>query len=205
MNWIQARSWCAAAIIGLLATAADAQMLEGKSLTEALKAGGYVVVMRHASAPQAPPAQGEAASGNSSGERQLDQAGIDSATQMGVALRKLRIPIGAVYSSPTFRALETVRYAELGNPIVVPELGDHGVSMSGVEASQTAWLHAAVTHFEAGKNTFIVTHMPNITAAFPNQAGGLKDGEALIFGPDGKGGTRLVARVAIGEWSKLQE
>jgi hypothetical protein len=35
-------------------------------------------------------------------------------------------------------------------------------------------------------------------------ASGLADGEALIFGPDGKGGATLVARVKIEEWPGLQ-
>jgi hypothetical protein len=30
------------------------------------------------------------------------------------------------------------------------------------------------------------------------------DGDALVFGPDGKGGAMLVARVTIAEWPKLR-
>jgi len=38
---------------------------------------------------------------------------------------------------------------------------------------------------------------------FPAAAMGLADGEALIFGPDGKGGAVVVARLKIEEWAKL--
>jgi hypothetical protein len=34
-------------------------------------------------------------------------------------------------------------------------------------------------------------------------AAGVEDGEALIFGSDGKGGTTLVARIKIDEWPKM--
>lgn len=47
-------------------------------------------------------------------------------------------------------------------------------------------------------------HMPNIARAFPEWGFGVADGEAVIFRPDGKGGTMLVARVKIEEWPGLR-
>ena len=32
----------------------------------------------------------------------------------------------------------------------------------------------------------------------------VEDGEALVFGPDGKGGATVVARIKIGEWSAMK-
>jgi hypothetical protein len=49
-----------------------------------------------------------------------------------------------------------------------------------------------------------VTHLPNITRAFPQLASGLADGEALIFGSDGKGGATLVTRIKIEEWPEIR-
>ena len=54
-----------------------------------------------------------------------------------------------------------------------------------------------------GTNTLLVTHNPNLIAAFPRDAVSMADGEALVFGPDGRGGATLIARVKIEEWSKL--
>jgi hypothetical protein len=54
-----------------------------------------------------------------------------------------------------------------------------------------------------GKNTIIVTHYPNIAEAYPQEANGLVDGEALILHPDGQGGAPVVARVKIDEWAGL--
>ena len=61
------------------------------------------------------------------------------------------------------------------------------------------WLHKQVERFPTGTKSIVVTHLTNIAGAFPQLASGLRDGEALIFGPDGKGQALLVARVKIEE------
>ncbi len=87
--------------------------------------------------------------------------------------------------------------------MTVPELGDNGRSMQNTNESQSVWLQKQVTKFPRGSNTILITHQPNIAAAFPQWSTNLSDGEALIFGSDGKGGAKLVARVKIEEWPKL--
>ena len=192
-------------ISALLASSALwAQSLSGDALVKALQKGGYVIVMRHVSSPREVPDKEHANPDNTKPERQLDAQGRASATAMGQALRNLKIPIGEVLSSPTYRALETVRYAQLGNAQTFAELGDNGQSMRGGTAAQAAWLQKRVTQFPTGADTIIVTHLPNLTGAFPQLASGMADGEALIFGPDGKGGAALAGRVKIEDWGKLR-
>jgi phosphohistidine phosphatase SixA len=188
----------------LLAGAVHSQTLQGEALVKALRQGGYVIVMRHASSPREAPNPQAANADNVNRERQLDAEGRASATAMGKALHDLKIPIGEVLTSPTYRALETIRYAKLGDPKPFAELGDNGQSMQGGTQAQAAWLQKRVTQFPAGTNTILVTHFPNLTGAFPQMAAGVADGEALVFGPDGKGGAALVARVKIEEWPTLR-
>jgi phosphohistidine phosphatase SixA len=185
--------------------AANADTLSGPSLVEHLRQGGYVILMRHAHSPLELPSKAKADPSNAKLERQLDETGLTSARAMGDALRKLHIPIGAVLSSPTYRALETVRIAGLGNAKTFPQLGDGGQSMmANAVRGQESWLRDRVSERPlAGSNTIIVTHMPNIQTAFGQIAKGLTDGEALIFRPDGHGGAPLVARVPIESWPKL--
>jgi phosphohistidine phosphatase SixA len=194
----------AATAIMLLAGAVHAQTLRGDALVKALRQGGYVIVMRHASSPREAPGKQSANADNVKLERQLDAEGRATAIAMGKALRELKISIGSVLASPTYRALETVHYAQLGDPQTFAELGDNGQSMQGGTEAQGAWLQKRVTQFPAGANTIIVTHFPNVTRAFPQLASGLADGEAMIFGPDGKGGATLVARVKIEEWPGMR-
>ena len=174
------------------------------NLVATLQKGGCVIVMRHASSPREVPDAATANPDNTTRERQLDQAGRASAAAFGDALRRLHIPIGKVLSSPTYRAEETIRLAQLPAPTLAPELGENGQSMQAVTDAQGEWLRAKAAEFPSGTNTILVTHYPNITRAFPDSSKGIGDGEALVFGPDGKGGATLLARVKIEEWPKLQ-
>jgi phosphohistidine phosphatase SixA len=182
----------------LLAAAVSAQQLQGDALVKALRQGGYVIVMRHASSPREVPDKATANPDNTNPERQLDAEGRASSTAMGKAMRDLKIPIGAVLSSPTYRALETIRYGQFGKPQTFPELGDNGQSMSGGTEAQATWLRKQVTELPKRTNTLIITHMPNMSKAFPESTTSLADGEAVIFGPNG-----VVARVKIDEWKNL--
>lgn len=147
----------------VIAQPVSAQSLDGDALVKALRNGGYVIVMRHASSPREVPNKQTANPDNVKQERQLDEAGRAASVAMGRALRDLKIPVGEVLTSPTYRALETVRLAQLADPRTQTELGDGGQSMQGVTDAQAAWLRDRVTHPPSGTNTIIVTHMPNIS------------------------------------------
>jgi hypothetical protein len=181
------------------------QSVSGQSLAAAMRAGGYVILMRHASSPRDPPGTGTANTDNPNLERQLDQTGRSSAIALGESLRQLRIPIGQVLSSPTYRALETIRFAQLGPATPIVQLGDAGQSMiPDKSGARGAWLRAkSAEPPAAGKNTLIVTQFPNIMEAYPQESAGLADGEALILHPDGHGAAAFVARVKIDEWAHL--
>ena len=184
---------------------AKADMLSGQALVEALRHGGYVLLMRHAHSPDAAPDKATADPGNMALERQLDARGRETATVMGNTIRQLRIPIGAVLSSPTYRARETLRLAGFAAPTTSAELGDGGHSMQpDAVAGQASWLRAKVTEPPApGSNTLIVTHMPNIALAFAEEASGITDGEALVFKSNPARVPELIAKIKIEEWPDL--
>ena len=198
-----ARVTLVGAVIMLATGVSYGQDVSAEALVNPLRAGGYVLVMRHASSPSEIPDKQTANADNVKLERQLDDAGRTGATAMGKALRDLKIPIGEVLTSPTYRARETVRLAQLAKAQSHVELGDGGQSMQGVSDAQAAWLRERVTHLPTGTNTFVVSHMPNISRAFPSWDA-VADGEVVVVGPDGKGGTRQVGRIKIEEWSRLR-
>jgi phosphohistidine phosphatase SixA len=195
----------ALALVFLAGGEAAAQSLSGAALVQALRQGGYVLVMRHASSPTVLPDRAAAAPGNFNLERQLDENGQKSAQAMGAALKTLSIPLGDVLSSPTYRALETVRFGAFGEAKSFAELGDGGRSMAPVtDIARNAFLRGqAAKAPRAGTDTLVVTHAPNIAAAFGRDGQELSDGEALVFQPDGKGGTEIVARIRIEDWPRL--
>jgi phosphohistidine phosphatase SixA len=176
------------------------QYLSGKHLVAALRTGGYVIVMRHASSPSTLPDAAQADADNVQLERQLDEAGRTSARAMGEALRLLHISVGQVLSSPTYRARETVRLAQLGQPKTSSQLGDAGHSMQAdPSGKRAAWLRTKVAESPSvGTNTVIVTHFPNVSEAFGKDSADLAEGEALIFRPNGRGRMELVGRLRTG-------
>jgi phosphohistidine phosphatase SixA len=192
------------ALVLIPAPARAQELLTGSALVAALKRGGYVVVLRHASSLREVPNERTAHPDNTARERQLDEAGRAAAGAIGKALRDLAIPIRGVLSSPTYRALETVRLAQWQNPQIVPELGDRGQSMQGVTEADGAWLRNRVTQFANDSNTILVTHLPNITRAFPQHASGVADGDALVFGPSGDGAA-VVAHIKVADWLTLRQ
>jgi phosphohistidine phosphatase SixA len=157
--------------------------------------------MRHAHSPYAPPEPGAANPDNRERERQLDEIGRADARAMGEALRILAIAIGRVRSSPSYRALETVRYLGLPAPPPSEELSDAGQAMSGLADEQrAAWLREKAAAPPQIANGMFVTHLPNIRAAFGEFAPDIADGETLVFRPASSGSAVLLARVRIREW-----
>ena len=183
-----------------------AENLSGTALVQALRQGGYVLVMRHASSPHDVPDKTTVNPDNVKSERQLDQTGRDTAMAMGAAMKKIGIPVGDVLSSPTYRALETVKLADFGTAKTYEELGDGGASMSAQAVTGWAsWLKMRVSKKpHTGTNSILVTHSPNIAAAFPGEAKGLSDGETLVFLPRSMDAV-LVARVKIEDWVRLAQ
>ena len=189
---------------GFTASGAGQQDLGDAALVEALRGGGYVLVMRHAHAPEALPGEGETDRANHKRERQLDATGQASAQALAKALQLLHLPIGTVWSSPTYRALETVRLSGLPAPSIADELGDGGQSMQPASSAQAAWLRAhANQEPRSGTDTVVVTQYPNIVAAFGDRVTGMKDGEALVFRPTRGALAQLVGRISIERWQLM--
>jgi hypothetical protein len=83
----------------------------------------------------------------------------------------------------------------------VDELSNEDMRASG--EAYAAWLRANVTVSPDTGNRLLITHGPNVSAAFPEHAAGMGEGEALIFRPAANGDPVMVARIAIMEWPDL--
>jgi phosphohistidine phosphatase SixA len=181
-----------------------AELPSPAELVRSMRSGGYVLVMRHAASPRERPDAAKAAPGNAALERQLDDSGIAAATRMGAALKQIKLPVGDVWSSPTFRARQTASFIGLPKPTAAEELGDGGQSMSAVQASQANWLRSKASQApRKGTNTILITHFPNIRSAFGDAASGVADGEALVFHPDGTMPPKIVGRIKMEDWPAL--
>lgn len=183
---------------------------EAALLVQQLRQGGYVLVMRHTDSPDQLPTAQSAEPDNTRHERQLSETGKQQAGSLGTALHTLAVPIGPIYSSPTYRALQTVRLAGLGTAQVVAALTEGPRGMQGTAAAaQVHWLQQAIERPPPpGSNILIVTHTPNIVGAFGAAASQIQSGEMLVYQPPAAGSAnnaraRLLGRLTIDEWRAL--
>lgn len=190
-----------ALIFLLLSGLCQAQAISRDLLAEALQDGGFVIVMRHASSPRQAPDATTANPDNVNRERQLDETGRSDAITMGESLRRLMIPVETVLSSPTYRAIETARLMGFTELTPSEELSNEGMQASS--ASKAAWLREQTAEATQGGNHLLITHAPNMSAAFPENSEGMTEGEALIFDPRGTGGPVMIQRIKINEWANL--
>jgi phosphohistidine phosphatase SixA len=188
----------------MMVAATSGQIRSPEDLITLLRQGDYVMVMRHATSPREAPTKEQANPDNVKLEGQLDESGRRGASAMGDALRRLQIPIGDVLTSPTYRAMETVKLVRLDRPQAVNELGDGGQSMQGVSEAQGSWLRSRVSETPRTGNTMLVTHQPNLSRAFPDWGSSVADGETVVLRPDGRGGVAVIGRIPIEEWSRLR-
>ncbi len=202
MTLSRAATACCMLLTVVAAMAGQARSAE--ELIGLIRQGGYVLVMRHASSPREAPTKEQANPDNLKLERQLDESGRRGASAMGDALRRLQIPIGDVLTSPTYRAMETVKLARLDRSQAVSELGDGGQSMQGVSEAQASWLRSRVNEVPRSRNTILVTHQPNLSRAFPDWGRSVADGETVVLRPDGRGGVAVIGRIPIEEWPRLR-
>lgn len=192
----------AMAVLVLAMTGAQAQTVDLKSLAQALKQGGYVIVFRHGATNRDQADTDPLNYDNITRQRLLSEAGKDTARQVGTAFKALGIPVGKVFTSKYQRAVETGQL--IGGMEITPSID---ITEGGLVASpnendrRAAALRAmAATVPAPGTNTLIVTHKPNIIDAFGKDWFEIKEGEASIFKPDGKGQASLAGRVQAAEW-----
>jgi len=93
----------------LAALAAPTLARANPALLNLLRAGGLNIYLRHAITDRAQSDRGRL--DDRAGQRNLSAAGIAQAEALGAAWRRLRLPLGAVLTSPVFRALDTARLA----------------------------------------------------------------------------------------------
>lgn len=161
-----------------------------EALWELLKAGGQVVVLRHASTE---PGFGDPPGfrlDDCATQRNLSAAGRDEARRVGAAFRARGVAVGRVLSSRWCRCLETARLA-FGTAEPWAPL-DSFFDDRSREPDRTRRVRRLVGEHRASGNLILVTHQVNITALTgisPAQ------GEMIILTPSGQGGFRIAGRL----------
>src|SRR5215831_7382094 len=178
-----------------------------RRMINALRGGGHVIVIRHGATPPDQADTDPLHLENIDKQRQLNDAGRAQAQSIGAAMRKLKIPVGEVYTSMFNRAVETGKLLGFGEVKASVDFAEGGLVVTSIENNRRAQAlrKLAATLPPPGTNVVVVTHRPNILDAFGKDWFEVKEGEASIFKPDGAGGYKLIARLQANDWSKLAQ
>jgi phosphohistidine phosphatase SixA len=204
MNILKPWSIAVFALLSFVCAGTYAQNVDVRTLAETLKHGGYVIVFRHGATHRDQADTDPLNHDNIAKQRHLSEAGKEVAKQVGQSFKTLQIPIGKIYTSKFYRAIETGKLLGGGEVTAIFDLTEGGLVVSPTENDRRAdaLRKMAATLPEAGKNTVLVTHKPNIIDAFGKDWFDVKEGEASIFRPDGMGKTSLMARIQAVDWIK---
>jgi broad specificity phosphatase PhoE len=197
------RAAMAVLAVMVLATVAAAQTASVDEIVSKLRGGGYVIVLRHGATHNDQADTDPLNLDNVAKQRQLNDKGRAGARALGDVFRQASVPLGRVYSSRFQRAVETARLVAGREPEATADISEGGLVVSPNENNRrTQALRALIAAApDAGTNTLVVTHRPNILDALGRDWFDIREGEASIFKPDGAGGYTPVGRVQIGQWA----
>ena len=180
-------------------TVESAAPLAGAALRDALRRGGYVLYMRHAATDFGQNDDAMTSFDDCSKQRNLTDAGRGEAREVGEAIARLKIPIGAVLASPYCRTLETARLV-FGRATASNDV--RGGPANPPDAERYVRLRALLsTTPPPGANDVIVSHGNPFFAV----AGApyLAEGEIAVVAPCGTRGFVVVARIPKDGWTAL--
>jgi broad specificity phosphatase PhoE len=192
-----------AALVGAVPASAQ-ERIQDKDLARALRAGDFVIVVRHGATFPDQADTDPLNFDNIAAQRNLNDKGKTLAKAFGDALREAGVPVGKVYTSKYNRAYETAVIAGFQDIEKTTDLTEGGLVVSPNENNRraAAFRKMLATAPNARTNTILITHQPNIVAALGKDWFDVKEGEASIFRP-ANGGYTLVARVQMDEWPRI--
>lgn len=168
-----------------------ARRLSGRALVDALRGGGYVLLMRHAQQNRyTPECRPE--------EPNLSPEGEAQARKVAEGLRRLRIPVGSVRASMFCRAVETGQILDVGPVTRTPDLNPTTPNDSAIHDARRKLLAEPP---KPGTNTILVSHFHNHPDDTIRVLYALA--EVIVYRPDGQGGAVPVARIRPEDWESL--
>jgi broad specificity phosphatase PhoE len=197
-----------AALFGLLSVLGFAApghaTVDNFNLAQALRAGGFVIVVRHGATFPDQADTDPLNFDNVAAQRNLNDKGKALARAFGDAIFEAGVPVGKVFTSKYNRAYETAVIAGFKDIEKTADVTEGGLVVSPNENNRRidAFHKLLGTVPAPGTNTILITHKPNIVDALGKDWFDVKEGEASLFRPD-NGRYKLIARVQMEEWPRI--
>ena len=170
------------------------------AVLDELRAGGFVIYLRHATTDEGGPTDEDADLERCETQRNLNDLGREQAAQIGKAIAALGVPIGEVVSSPFCRCKETAELA-FGRFAIDADVSYIITAHPDDTKRMTDSLRRMLSTAPAqGTNTVIVSHTGNLREAadiWPKP-----EGVAFVFRPLPEGKFEAVAKVLAEDWAK---
>lgn len=171
-------------------------------LLRELRRGGYVLYMRHGTTDNTQSDRLPLDLQDCGAQRQLNAEGRQLMRAVGQAMRRARIPVAELRTSPMCRTRESAALAFPGlraevDPELVYVANFTEAQKAPVLANTRRWLSEPPP---AGSNRLLVGHAPNVMELighFP------KEGMVVVFRPLGGGHFAYVASIPAPAWSRL--
>jgi broad specificity phosphatase PhoE len=197
-----------AASVGLLAAlgfaVAGHVAADDANIVKALRAGGFVIVVRHGATFPDQADTDPLNFDNIAAQRNLNDKGKALAKAFGDAIRQAGVSVGKVYTSKYNRAYETAVIAGFKDIEKTADITEGGLVVSPNENNRRvdAFHKLLGTAPTPGTNTILITHKPNIVDALGKDWFDVREGEATIFRPE-NGSYKLIARVQMEDWPHM--
>lgn len=168
-----------------------AQELKGLALVKALRAGGFVLFMRHALTGWPKPSCPD--------EAALIEEGEDQARTVGAALRELKVPITVVRASETCRAKDTARLVDMGQVRTSADLNP--TSMRPPVADYAQQFKYLLETPPDGGNALLVSHVQGSQKLEERIL--IEPAEIVVYRSRGAGMAEPLARIPLAAWAGL--
>jgi phosphohistidine phosphatase SixA len=169
-------------------------------LLQELRAGGYVLYMRHASTDFSQNDANMKSYGDCPSQRNLTDKGRAEARAVGEHVKRLGIPIGTVLASPFCRTMATARLA-FGKAQPMKEMRG-GPARSEDPARYDGLKKLLSTPVAKGENLVIASHAnPFYAVAGPPY---LAEGEIAVVRPQGGSSFGIVGKIRVEDWQLLK-
>ena len=190
---------CFAAALPAIAAEPPSESLAGAALLQALRGGGLILYFRHTSTDFGQNDDAMSGYEDCARQRNLTDGGRDEARRIGVAIKRLYIPIGDVLASPFCRTRETAQLI-FGRATVAPAVRG-GPARADSDDRYAELRKLLSTPPSRGTNLAIASHGNPFRAVTDTQY--LAEGEAAVIRPLGAQGFRIVARIPKDGWDAL--
>jgi phosphohistidine phosphatase SixA len=175
---------------------------QGMPLMEALRQGGYTVLLRHTATEEFAPDPATFNIDDCSTQRNLSDEGRRQAERIGRSFEKLGVQVGEVLSSPYCRCMDTGELAFGKGNVTTSEVLRVGDSKPGTGRDDPgiAVRKLLDTPPEPGKNTVLIAHAVTLLYAFGLTS--RPEGVAHVFRPSSLGLARpeYIGMVMPDEW-----